>query len=336
MLRCAPLLVAAAIVLSASSLVAQQRFELTEGRWIAKEPPDPNSAEGRLEAIRKLIAEGRGKDAQKLATVWIDDNPNHPLLVEAYLLRGDALVTQEQYWKSLYDYESVIRLYPGSEQYHVVLEREFEIARLYVNGLNRHFLGMQILSAKSDGEELLIRCQERAPGSEVGERASLTLADHFFNEGDMYQASEAYDLFLLNYPYSDQREWALLRLIVANLARFKGEEFDPTGLLEARQRLQDYFTQYPAAAELNEAQGWIFRIEESLALEDYAVARWYEKRGERISAIYLYRRVIEQHPGTGASQQAIDRLEGLDAPVVANQKPAPAVNPPEQESNVEG
>lgn len=338
MLRSATLLLAALLALPAANTFAQQRYELTEGEWLAHTPPDPDSNEGKLEAIRKLIAEGRGKKAQELAGDWIEANPNHPLLVEAYLLRGDALVAQKDYWNSLYDYESVIRLYPGSEQYHVALEREYEIARLYVGGTNRHLLGMQILSAKSDGEELLIRCQERAPGSEVGERASITLADYFFDEGDMYQASEAYDLFLLNYPYSDHREWAMLRLIVSNLARFKGEEFDPTGLLEARQRLRDYFQQYPAAAELNEAQGWLFRIDESLALEDYAIARWYERRGERVSAIYLYRRIVEQYPGSGAAQQALDRLKAMDAPLVAKHKPAeePAPAAPQQEPEVEG
>lgn len=342
MLRSALLLIAFAVI-PVTHAAAQQRYELTDGQWQQLTPPDPDSPEGKLEAIRKLIAEGHGEKAEDLAADWIEANPNHAMLVEAYLLRGDARVSQKDYWNALYDYEAVIRLYPGSEQYQTALEREFEIARLYVNGLNRKLLGMPILSAESDGEELLIRCQERAPGSEVGERASITLADYYFKTGDMYQASEAYDLFLINYPQSDQREWAMLRLIVSNLARFKGEEFDPTGLLEARQRLKDYFAQFPAAAELNEAQGWVFRIEESLALEDYAIARWYQKRGERVSAIYLYRRVIEQYPGTGASQQAIDRLKGLDAPIVARHKhekksdDAPdATDTPAPESNVEG
>src|SRR5690606_25408903 len=85
---------------------------------------------------------------------------------------------------------------------------------------------------------------------------------------------------------------------------------------EARQRLRDYLTRYPAAAELNEAQGWLFRIDESLALEDYVVARWYERRQERVSAAYLYRRLVEQYPGTGAAQQAIDRLQAMGEPIV--------------------
>lgn len=314
------------LALAAPTLLAQQRYTLDQGEWVAQSPPDPDSPQGKLEAIRKAIAEGRGERAEDLATRWIEDNPNHPMLVEAYLLRGDAKVARRRYWRSLYDYETVIRLYPGSEQYHVALEREFEIARLYVNGLNRHLLGMRLLDATPDGEELLIRCQERAPGSELGERASITLADYYFDDGDMYQASEAYDLFLINYPHSEHREWAMLRLIVANLARFKGEEFDPTGLIEARQWLRDYLEQYPAAAELNEAQGWLFRIEESLALEDYVIARWYEQRNEDVSAAYLYHRLIERYPGTGAAQQALDRLESLGQSLAA----------PPQEQPVEG
>ncbi len=300
----------------ASSVLAQQRYELSDGQWVAQTPPDPASPEGKLETIRKTIAEGDGEAAVKLADEWIAAYPNHNMLVEAYLLRGDAKVAQRRYWRALYDYEAVIRLYPGSEQYATALEREYEIARLYVTGLKRHFMGMRILDASDDGEELLIRCQERAPGSEIGERASMTLSDYYFDKGDMSQAAEAYDLFLENYPESRQREWAMLRLIQANLARFKGPQFDPTGLLEARQRLADYSEQFPAAAERLGSDALMVRIDESLALEDYVIARWYEKRQLHVSAVYLYRRVIARYPQTGAAQQAQDRLKAMHEPIV--------------------
>ncbi|MEO0587207.1 MAG: outer membrane protein assembly factor BamD [Planctomycetota bacterium] len=267
-------------------------------------------------SARTALAEGRLKEATQIVDAFINENPDDPLVIEARLIRGDIRSSQGNYYRALFDYEYVARTSPATEAWRIAIEREFEIARMFAQGLNRRFLGMRLLPAKGEGEELLIRVQERVPGSELGEKASITLADYFFAEGEMFQASEAYDLFLLNYPDSPQREWAMLRLMQANLARFRGPEYDPTGLLEARQRLGQYRREFPASAERIGVDALDVRIADALAEKDLADARWYEQRGNDVSAAYLYRRVVEDHPQSDAAQVAIERLAGLPVPVV--------------------
>lgn len=291
--------------------VAQERYRLSDEGWDAVQPPEPGSPEAELQAIRTALAEGHADRARELADAWIEQHPNHPLLVEAYLLRGDAKSANRRYYRALFDYEYVIRVYPASEQFHTALEREYEIARLYVNGLNRFFLGFRILPAEGEGEELLIRIQERAPGTAIGEKAMLTLADYYFRKAQMDLAADAYDLFLQNYPDSDHREWAMLRLIQANLARFKGPAFDATGLIEAAQRLKMYRDEYPAAAERLGADALLVRIDESLALKELVTAEWYEVRHLPVSAAYVYSRVVDEYPQTAAAHTALARLQAL-------------------------
>lgn len=295
---------------------AQDRYELQGGQW-QKQPTYPaDTPEGKIQIIRKNLAKGDAKQAESLAKRWIDQYPNHPLLVEARLLRGDARVARNKYYKSLYDYEYVIRTYPGSEQFHIALQREFEIANLFIKGMNRKFLGLRMLPADGEGEELLVRIQERAPGSELGEAASLTLADYYYEQRNMTSAADAYDLFLLNYPQSEQREWAMLRLIQANLARFKGPQFDPTGLIEAAQRLKAYRQAYPAAADRIGADALLVRIDESLATKHYLAAKWHRVRGEDVSAAYIYERIITDYPQTSAAELALQELRDLPEPIL--------------------
>ncbi len=293
---------------------AQERYDLRGGEWQPQPTHPPDSAEGELQAIRKLLAQGDGREAEKRAASWIKRRPNHPDLVEAHLLRGDARSARGRYYEALYDYEFVIRYYPATEQYQTALEREYEIARIFTAGLNRHFLGFRLLPADGEGEELFIRIQERAPGSPLGEKASLGLADYYFDQGQVDLAAEAYDLFLENYPRSAQREWAMLRLIQASLARFRGPEHDPTGLFEAGQRLRMYREEFPASADRIGADALLVRINESLAAKDYTSARWYERRNRDVSAAFLYRRVVEDYPQTAAAQSALARLEALEVP----------------------
>ena len=308
------ILVLFSLLLTPALTHAQEEYELSGNQWQKLATFPPNSPEGKLQAIRKLIAEQKFREAQDKAKSWISQYPDNPNLVEAYLLRGDALTGREYYYEALYDYERVINDFPASEQFHTALEREFQIGKLFLKGIKRRLFSLPIIPADTEGEELLIRIQERAPGSSLGEQASLFLADYFYDIGDMKDAAEAYDLFLTNYPNSSQREWALLRLIHASLARFKGPQYDPAGLVEAQTRLLVFEEEYPASAERIGAKSLLVRINESLALKDLVAADWYARRHNNVSAAYIYRRIIDDYPLTTAAQLALDKLSKLDVP----------------------
>jgi outer membrane protein assembly factor BamD (BamD/ComL family) len=312
-------------VLPHQTLHGQDSYTLTGGKWQRQPAGQSTPAQRELMDVRRALAEDRYKDAKKLVDAWIERYPDDPLAPEAYLLRGDAKAAQRDYYDALYDYEYLIRQFPASEHYHTALDREFQVARLFAKGVRRKFLGLPIIPTSGEAEELFIRIQERAPGSDLGEAASLALGDFYFDRRQMEHAAEAYDLFLTNYPRSTHRQHAMLRLIQASLARFRGPHFDSSGLIEAAQRVKEFKRDFPVAAAEAQADAIMTRIDDALATKDYLSARWYQGRGEISSAAYLYRRLIRQYPQTAASQRAIDRLEALGYPVV--------VHPPAGERN---
>jgi outer membrane assembly lipoprotein YfiO len=314
----------ACCVFSAGLAHAQPTHELDDrGNFVQQAEPDPATPEGQLQLIRRTLVQGDAKQAERDADEWIEENPAHPQIVEAHLIRGDAIAAQGDYYRSLADYEVIARAYPGTEQYRIALEREYEIARLFTGGLYRksRWFGVRIIPADSEGVELLIRVQERLPGSELGERASMAIGDHYFDKGDMDMASEAYDLFLLNYPNSARREWAMLRLIQASLAKYKGPQFDPSGLTDAAQRLREYERDYPSAAEKIGAKALMVRINEALAEKKLVTAQWYDKRGMERGAITMYRRVIQDYPQSAAALEALAELEERGVPLVDPRDP---------------
>jgi outer membrane protein assembly factor BamD len=288
---------------------------LTDDGFVERNAPDPDSPAGQLVEARKLIVQEKPSEALKRLKRWRKDHPNHPLLAEAYLLQGDAKMSRGDYYASLYDYEQVIELFPASEQFLTAIEREYEIAVLYATGVKRKLWGVRWVPAGGEAEELFIRIQERMPQSDIGEKASIALADYYYRDRDMPLAAEAYDLFLSNYPESDLRQWALLRLIQASLARFKGPEFDATGLIDAAERVRQYQAEYPAGADRINAEELLVRINESLARRDFATAAWYDRTGEDVSAALLYRRLIQQYPVTAAARESASRLEAMGEPI---------------------
>ena len=301
------------LVLSpAGPMAAQETYELSDEGFEKVAEPDPATPEGRLQAIRRALAEDRFKDAEKQAGRWIDDYPNHSSLPQAHLLRGDARAGRAYYFKALFDYEYIARVYPGSPEFAAALERELKIAQMFGRGLHRRLWGIRMIPAGDEAEELLIRIQERAPGSKLAERAGIELGDYYYRQSHMRLAADAYDLFQDNYPNSNWKQHAIEQQIKANLATFKGPRFDATGLLEAQRRLAEYKQRFPAGADQLGAEPLLGRIDESLAEKDFLVARWYERQGKLVSARYGYRRVIKDFAGSAAALKAMERLKELD------------------------
>jgi len=290
----------------------QTTYELGGQGFRPTESPAAGTPGAELAAVRAALADGEPNRARKLATRWIEAHPDHPRAAEAYLLRGDAKAMDRDYYKSLFDYEIVARGYPASNAFFTALEREFEIAQYFAQGNRRKWLGMRFVPAAGEAEELLIRIQERAPGSKLAERAGKALGDFYFRRGEMLLAAEAYGIFADNYPSSQWAAYAARRRIDANLGRFKGPRFDATGLLEAERQLIDFQDDFPADAERHGARELLVRIDESLARKSLAAAEYYDGQNMTVSAVYMYTRVVTDHPDSAAAKNALIALERLD------------------------
>ena len=285
---------------------AQEKFTLSENdEWVQKDKLDPSTPEGRLAEIRRSLANGETNRAVSLIAQWLVQFEGHSLTAEAYLLRGDSYRARRDYYKALFDYEYIARVYPASEIFVKALERELEIAKLYAGGLKRKMWGMRIVDASEEAQELLIRVQERMPGSRLAESAGIALGDYYFSRRQMTLAVDAYSLFIENYPRSEHVGKARRRLIFSYLASFKGPEFDAAGLYEARELLWDLQAMEPAAAEQSGADALLVRIDESDAQKMLVTARWYWKTNNAIAAEFTIRKLVKKYPRSVATAEAL-------------------------------
>lgn len=306
------IIAAAATGAPAWPAAAQRTYELgDDDRWVDTESAAADPAEARLLAAMRSLAEDDPDRAEFLASEWIEQNKDHPRLADAYVLRGDALAAHGDFYLALFDYEVVARQFPGSEAFVVALGRELDIATRFANGLRRRLWGLRIVSADEEAEELLIRVQERLPGSRLAEQAGITLGDFYFSRRQMDLAAEMYAIFIENYPRSEDVGKARKRLVYAHLASFKGPEFDSAGLYEARARLQRLKVVDPVAAQQMGADALLTRIDESDARKLLTTAAWYLRTDDPIGAEMTIRRLVRQYPRTSAASEALDLLPSI-------------------------
>jgi outer membrane protein assembly factor BamD (BamD/ComL family) len=317
--------IAAVLLAFVSRAAGQEQYTLSEDdQWTRTRTLEPGSPEFQLHQARLALAEGRADRAAALATQWIERNAGHDLMPEAYLVRGDALRADREYYEALFDYEYIARVYPGSEAFITALERELEIALQFASGTRRRLWGLPILDASDEAEELFIRIQERLPGSRIAEQAGMALGDFYFERRAMDMAATVYDLFIENYPDSDQVGKARRRLIWATFAQFKGPEFDASALLQARAQLRTLREVDPSGAQQVGAEGLLARVDESLAEKLFTAAQWYERVGDVISAEMSIRRLVLRYPRTVAAAQAVRWVQGVTSrlpPAVLREAP---------------
>ncbi|VAX42472.1 hypothetical protein MNBD_PLANCTO03-1232 [hydrothermal vent metagenome] len=311
-------------LLACSTHAQQTTYELDseEGVWVEAAAPEPGTDAWTIAEARRALAADNPAKAASLLTDWlqINERTDNPWLAEAYMLRGDAYVAQGKEYKALYDYETVAKDFVGSEAFLPTLERELRVGRMYLNGLKRKFLWFRFEDASSIGIELLMRIQERAPGSQLAESAAIELADYFYRIRDLDLAAEMYSIFLVNYPRSEHRMHAMLRQIYANVARFKGPKYDSSSLVEAQELIRQFAGEYPEQAErLGITDALVARLDESAAAQMLASAEWYLRRKDPVSARFTLRRLLIRHAGTVAAAHGREILKerGWELPTPA-------------------
>jgi len=294
--------------------LAQETRTLDEGDAWRGPDKDPSIAATQLSQAKQALARGDAGRALNLVDGWLERYPVHALRPEALLVQGDALLAQGDEYKAAFSYEELIRRYPMSEFFVPALEREFQIATAYAHGLRRKFFGtFRIIDAGPEAQEILIRIQERLPGSSLAERAGMELADYYFRIRDMALAVDAYDVFIKNYPRSKQINVARRRLIASHLAQFKGPAYDATGLVEAAVKIKELQAIEPAVAQQMGAEALLVRIYESEAAKLGLQARWYRQTEDFIASERTVRRLFRDYPRSIASIEEARTLPELMA-----------------------
>lgn len=279
--------------------------------------PDRTDAELAADAavvrsIRELNASGKHEAAELAATKFIETNDKlgNPYFPEVLLLRGDARLGQSEEWDALRDWERIVKEFPESDQFVPALERELDVAVLYLEGLRRKNWIFRIDDGKPAAEEIIMRINERLPGSRLGEKSLLILADFYYKSHDLRMAAETYDVFIKVFPKSDQRPLAMQRRAYANIAQFKGPRYDSSGLIEAQYQIRQFQREYPAQADrAGMGDALAVRVEESAAQQLLETSRWYMRRDDPVSARLTMKRLVKRHPLTGAAQEALRIME---------------------------
>lgn len=302
------------VLLTAGSLCAYatENNMIWDGKqWVKATPPQPGTPEGDLVEISALIEEGKNRKAIKAVDKFLITHAASPVCEEAINLAGKAQINRGRYWDAYHWYERQITNYPNGVFFERALDREYLIADAFLNGRKRRALKIFKVPAREDGIEILMRIAVGAPGSDLGERSLLRVADYHFDRQEYPDAIAVYDEFVKSNPQSRRKAYAMLRAARGSLLSFRGIKWDDTPLLDAAVRFRVFAQAYPKASKKENVHDILTEIRETLAHKFFHSGAFYERTNHPQSAIFYYNKVVQDYPYSQWAEKAKQRLERL-------------------------
>ena len=298
-------------------------YDSATGQWIEIAPPIPGTDEGDLAIARSLVARTEFVEARKAFKTWFKtypDSPNRPealfYAAENEVMAEDAKPKGGDVMKAYQWLEELLEGWPGTELADRAIRKEMIIAEmlLFKDRKQKIWRGMLWLSGKEEALKMLDRIiDDWARDTPVGEQALRLKGDYHYVNGEFEEAEDAYARLVRDFPRGRYQKIAMLRSGESAFARFPGVEFDAAALIEASVYFSDFQARYPREAAEYGIPEKLNRIRDSQAQKDFLVGRYYERTKARDAAIYYYRYLERNWPGTTWAAEARNRLSALGA-----------------------
>ncbi|HEV2295523.1 MAG TPA: outer membrane protein assembly factor BamD [Tepidisphaeraceae bacterium] len=317
-----------------SEPTTRRTWDLAGGQWRENQAPTTQRApDAVLDRVEQLIDRRAYKAAWNLALDWVLANKTSPNRDRGLYLIAQSLYGHGDRIKAFYYCDELLDTYPESDLFPAALELQYRIADEYLDGYKRRWFGVPMFYAKEEAVEMLYRIRNRAPGSPLAERALLRTADHYRFEGQFDFAADAYAFYAQQYPRSPMTPRARLWGAYCSLAQFRGVQFDPTPVIDAREQLRSIAAAYPALAKEEGIEAILKRIDDVFAKKLYTTATYYRRTKDPRAAAYTYKYLIKAYPTAPETERA--RMWMNELPQWAQNLPGPTVVGEEGEATVQ-
>lgn len=313
------------VLLSTFSLVLADMQNLDQARDVASFPQQGQDSRDKslmtVARIGEFVDTGQCKEIQRAFNQLKADFPeiagpnlnDLDLFIEAELLRckGDFVKAGSSYGRFMDQF-------PDSKFYALALERQFRIATAFLAGRKRPILGIFKIRGYAEGvrimESITYRLSLRDPEG-IGTKAAVAVAQSYqdrklFDEA-YHRWAEIHDQHRTN----TLGRQALLNMAQCSQALYRGHQYDTSDLIGRPLNPESYYNsskscylkfkqQYPEDSDEFQIERKLNEIDERLALKQFEIGRYYQERGNMLSANLYYKMVLNRWPQTNIAAMA--------------------------------
>jgi outer membrane protein assembly factor BamD len=266
-----------------------EQFEFAKGLYDAKNYQDAKSEFKRL--LKFFPKSKEAADGQYYLGL-IDENEGN--LYEAYL-----------------SFQKVIDKYPFSEKIAEITEQQYKIGESFMTGEKRKALGLS-LPVENPAIEIFTKVVENSTYGPLAPKAQYKLGLVLKSLTRYYEAEEAFNKVVSNYPDSEWAQAAKFQIASCRASLSRSPDYDQGATQEAKNKFEEFVKNNPDAVLSRDAEKSISRLKEKEAQGSFNIARFYEKQKAFDAARVYYNETISNYPDSIWSARAIERMQVLE------------------------
>ena len=281
------------------------------GKWInPKTTVKPNPGE-QLAFAKSLYDEKKYEEAKHEFRKLLKSYPRSAEAAESQYYLGIIEETQGNPYEAFMAYQKVIDKYPFSERIQEIIEREYKIGESFMSGQKRKAIGVP-LPVENPAIEIFSKVIGNSSYGPLAPKAQYKLGLVLKGLMRYYEAEEAFNKVISNYPDSEWAGAAKFQIAACRAAISRGPDYDQGATKEAKEKFEEFVQEHPDAVLSRDAEKNIERLKEKEAESNYNIGLFYERQKSYEPAKIYYKDIINNYPNSMWAAKALERLHVME------------------------
>ena len=282
------------------------------GKWINPKTAVKNTPQEQFAFARGSYEAKKYAEAKHEFQKFLKAYPKSSEAAESQYYLGLIEEASGNLYEAYLAYQKVIDKYPFSERIQEVIQREYKIAEEFMAGKKRKAMGVN-LPVENPAIEIFTKIIENSTYGSLAANAQYKLGLVLKGLARYYEAEEAFNKVISNYPDSEWAGAAKFQIAVCRQAVSRGPDYDQGATKEAKEKFENFVREHSDAALSVEAERNIEKLKEKEAESKYNIARFYEKQKAYEAAKVYYSDIIKNYSNSGMwAAKSLERLQILE------------------------
>jgi len=281
------------------------------GKWINPKTAVKPTPQEQFDLAKSFYDIKKYEEAKREFKKLLKHYPKSFEAAESQYYLGLIEDAQGNLYEAYQAYQKVIDKYPFSERIPQIIEREYKIGEAFMSGQKRKAMGLP-LPVENPSIEIFNKVIENSTYGLLAAAAQYKLGLVLKGLLRYYEAEEAFNKVVSNYPDSKWTAAAKFQIASCRASVSRGPDYDQGSAKEAKEKFEAFVKEHPDAELSSEAQKNIEQLKEKEAASKYNIARFYEKQKAFEAAKIYYNDVINNYPNSQWAVTALERLQIME------------------------
>jgi outer membrane protein assembly factor BamD len=236
---------------------------------------------------------------------------------EAQFYVGRVWEEMKKYFLAVAAYQKVVDRYPFSDLGPKVVERQYVIANLFMEGKAKDTrFATTLLGNEYDVVEVFRKVIRNDPYGVYAPPAQFKIGLFYLGRREYQQARDEFEKTLNDYPDSKWAESARYQIAVADSKRSVAAQYDQKVTNVAVAGFEDFVKANPESELSSDAKKEIDRLRLKEAENAFVVAQFYEKSKQLKAAVIYFQAVVDKYGDTPWGTRAQAEIVAINSGVV--------------------